>query len=243
MQVTKTKKLFLISFLAMLSTMSFAYTATISNQGVTTVNIVTNGQTVCTATGKQTTTCSLDPYTAYSANYKGTYADQGLFTLQKYSSQVLQTTPVIADTARANFIINVNADGKTGSVDNFQNSAAQYVSSGICHNDSGGVTCNLASGDTLKSLQITLDERQEPRGGDTPTPQPSGGYTKDYGKWDQSKAYEPIWSPSTQYPEVEYNGKQWVACSAVKAGAVPGESAWPHEWNAWVEYNGSKVCG
>ena len=245
-----TKKLFLTTLLSVASVMSFAYTAKITNNGATVVTLKSLGNTVCTIAANQTTNCNnLDAYTAYQASYKGTNAEQGLFTIQKNSHQVLQTTPVIANNSLANFIIDINADGKAGSVDNFQNSAAQFTSSGICHNDSGGVTCDLSTGDNLNTISIKLDEKQVPSGGgDTPSGEDS--FAHNYGQWKANTEYQVNYNPTTGhqlYAQVQDEGKNYIACWTVTPDALEpklpagSNNNWNQPWKEWDMVN-TNIC-
>jgi len=244
-----TKKLFLTTVLSAASVMSFAYNATFTNNGNTEVLLKTGGSTVCTIKAKATTPCNnLDTYTTYAASYKGTNADQGLFTIQKNSYQVLQTTPVTPNKALANFVLNINADGRSGTVDNFQNSAAQFITSGICGNDSGGVACNLSSGTGLQNLAVTLDEKQEPQSGDTPAGEDS--FAHNFGEWQPNTAYAVNYNPATGgqlYAQVQDGGNNYIACWSVTADALEPKLAagtngnWNQPWKLW-DTKDTNIC-
>ena len=241
-------KLFLTTVLSAASAMSFAFNASFTNNGNTPVALKAAGSTICTIAANTTTNCTLDAYTTYQATYKGTNSDQGLFTIQKNTTQVLQTTPVTPNTALANFVINIVADGQSGSVDNFQNSAAQFVSSGICKNDSGGVTCNLSSGANLQNLNVTLTENQEPASGGGGTGEDS--FAHNFGQWTPNTAYAVNYNPTTGkqlYAQVQDDGQNYIACWSVTADALEPKLAagtngnWNQPWKLW-DTKDTNIC-
>ena len=156
----------LLSLLLCCSSLSaFAYNLQVTNNSKLEITITAAGATVCTIpASSSSTTCTLNAYTAYQATYPGQWAPQGLFTIQKYDYQVLQTTPVIANQALAEFIIDVNADNKyTGSVDTFETSSKATSETGTCKADTGNsVTCQLSDSDDLANLTLTLNSSYNP---------------------------------------------------------------------------------
>jgi len=92
---------------------------------------------------------------------KGEWADQGLGTIQKYTDLVYQITPVNRVNGISNIRANVQADGSDGYVENVNNREGKNVYGGICKQDTGGVTCLLSAGDTLKQLNIMFQHIQK----------------------------------------------------------------------------------
>lgn len=246
---TKMKKRLLIALLAITGTSAFAYNMTVTNKSAVTVTIKSSSGPQCTINPNSTTSCSLDVYTAYQATYEGKYAPQGLFTIQKNTDTVLQTTPKTANPAIADFIIDINtSSGYSGSVDTFLNSSGNISASGSCRPDSGGVTCMLANGDRLENMNVTLTSDYKPGGGDTPVgPTPtktaSGIYVSGGNNWDIGTAYAPAWNNSVNamvYPEVNYNGKTYVACYGADKGRDPATVKAAQPWGPWFEFSNSQ---
>lgn len=236
------KKHLLIALLATLGSSAFAYNMTVKNQSSLTISIKASGNTVCTINPNSTSYCNLNAYTTYEATYPTQWATDRIFSIQKNSNMVLQTTPRTPNAAFANFIVDIDAhNGNKGSVDTFLNSNGGINASGSCRPDSGGAACTLANGDSLQNLDLTLTGSFNPTPAPTPapTPTPSGKSVHDYGDWNGGQTYTVQWSPSTVYPVVSYEGKKWIACSDAAAGGRPGHSTWPDTWNPWVEYTGN----
>lgn len=234
------KKHLLIALLATIGSSAFAYSMTVKNQSTLTVSVKAAGNTVCTINPNSTSYCNLSSDTTYEATYPTQWSTDRIFSIQKNSDMVLQTTPRTANAAFANFIIDVDAhNGNNGSVDTFLNSNGGISANGSCRPDNGGVTCMLARGTNLQNLDVTLTGSFKPTPTPTPAPTPSGKSVHDYGNWNNGQTYTVLWSPSTVYPVVSYEGKRWIACSEAAAGGRPGHSAYPDTWNPWVEYSGN----
>ncbi len=225
------------------------YNLTVTNKSAVAVSIQAAGATQCSISPNATTSCQLGVYTTYQAIYPGQYAQQGIFTIQKNTNSVLQTTPRTANSAIADFVINVNANnGYSGSVDTFLNSSGGIVASGSCRPDSGGVTCTLANGDSLRNLNITLTSDYKPGGdtpvGPTPTKTNSGIYVSGMGNWSASTTYTPAWNNSVNamvYPEVNYNGQTYVACYGADVGKNPATVITQQPWGPWFVFSNSQT--
>lgn len=142
-----------ISIIGMSVTSVFAYDASFTNNTDKTISITTGDTTVSTVSASKTVNLELDPYAAYTFNYQGQWAMQGLGTIQKYTNIVYQITPAaVVDTA---INVSITADGETGITTNKTGTEP----SGICADDTGGITCTLSSGDNLDNLTITFDPK------------------------------------------------------------------------------------
>ena len=130
--------------------------ANITNKTNTELYLKAAGQTISSISPNNTVSLELDPYTAYALSYKGQWADQGLGTIQKYTNLVYQITPVNRVSGISNIEANIQADGNSGYVDNVNDSAGNNVYGGLCKQDTGGITCSLSNGDTLKQLNVTF---------------------------------------------------------------------------------------
>ena len=157
----------------------FAYTANVDNQSNLDLVVKANGSTICTIAAKTKSDCpNLDAYTTYAVNYKlNATSEQGLITLQKNSSQVLQSTPVTSSAALAHYVISYQANYAggvyLGVLDNFINSQGGYNLSGACSADVGGVTCKLSNSDNLQQLNITAQSDFVPAPAPAPTAPPT----------------------------------------------------------------------
>ena len=233
----------------------FAYTANIDNQSNLDLVVKANGSTICTIKAKTKSGCNnLDAYTAYAVNYKlNVTSEQGLFTLQKYSYQVLQSTPVTSSSALAHYVIsyqaNYNGGSYVGVLDNFINSQGGYNLSGACSADNGGVTCKLSTGDNLQQLNITAQSDFVPAPAPTSTPvkTTSGMYIADYGNWVSGTLYNPFWSNDVNaqvYPEVTDNGQTYVACYGIDASIKdlsPSQVYQKQNWGPWIPFNNGQA--
>lgn len=153
------KKIILAAISELVFVNANAYTAQIENQSSLDISVKSAGNVVCSIPAKNTKSCTLDAYTAYQVTYPGKWADQGLFTLQKYSYQVLQITPVQSNPALTEFLVDYQATGSNnyaGTIRSFQNSDGSFDYAGNCNPDSGGVTCQLSAGEDLNQLNIKL---------------------------------------------------------------------------------------
>lgn len=230
---------------------TFAYTANIHNQSKLDLVVKSNGQTICNIAAESSVTCgNLDAYTVYAVNYKLSTSEQGLFTLQKASYQVLQTTPVSPTPVLANYMINYQAtsdvNSYTGSVNNFSG-----ATSGSCFSDTGGVTCRLSDGDNLQQLNITASSNFTP----APTPAPatdpiktaSGIYVSANSEWESGTLYTPTWDNSVNaevYPEVSYNSQSYIACSTINSSIenlTPAQVFAQQSWGPWLPFNNNQT--
>lgn len=235
----------------------FAYTANIDNQSNLDLVVKANGSTICTIAAKTKSDCNnLDAYTTYAVNYKlNATSEQGLITLQKNSSQVLQSTPVTSSPALAHYVIsyqaNYNGGSYVGVLDNFINSQGGYNLSGACSADVGGVTCKLSNSDNLQQLNITAQSDFVPAPAPAPTPTPvkttSGMYIADYGNWVSGTLYNPFWSNDVSaqvYPEVTDNGQTYVACYGIDASIKdqsPSQVYQKQNWGPWLPFNNGQA--
>lgn len=236
------------------------YSATFSNVSPVDLKIKTGGNVVANiAAGTKQQSLTLDPYTTYSVVYSGTYADQGAFTIQKYTDLVIQNTPVAAASGLQDLQVNYSSNNKqfVGSFNNILQ-GGQPKFSGDCKKDgSSGVVCTIANNDRISSLLVDVS------GGSAPTP--VAAYTCNQGNWSSTDVYAPInttkaiekdkdcsyynaasskkasrvkASNGQVYPKVTYNTQDFVACWWAAAGQAPGQDGGP-----WKLYNPNKnVC-
>lgn len=236
------------------------YSATFSNTSPVDLKIKAGGNVVANiAAGTKQQSLTLNPYTTYNVVYSGTYADQGAFTIQKYTDLVIQNTPVAAASGLQDLQVNYSSNNKqfVGSFNNILQ-GGQPKFSGDCKKDgSSGVVCTIATNDRISSLLVDVS------GGSAPTP--VAPYTCNQGNWSSTDVYAPInttkaiekdkdcsyynaasskkasrvkASNGQVYPKVTNDGKEYVACWWANAGQTPGVDGGP-----WKSYNPNKnVC-
>ncbi len=195
--------------------------------------------------------------TTYAVNYKlNSSSEQGLFTLQKYSQQVLPTNPVTPTAALANYLVTYQASytggNYSGAVDNFMNSQGGFVYTGNCKSDFGGVTCPLSTGDNLSNLHITAQSDFVPTPAPTPGPTPvktnSGMFVAEYGNWVSGTIYQPFWSNDVNamvYPEVNDNGQTYAACWAIdptNKSISPSQSYQKDSQGVWRKFDNNQAA-
>lgn len=227
-----------------------SFTLKLNNNSLVGVNVVAAGSVNASVAAGSSQSITLYSDTVY--NLQTVNPAQVLGSLQQSSYYYnLQASPqtYAAVWENLNVSYNSSANGTSGSYKTVLGDGASAPTfTPSCAQDSGsiGVFCQLTgvNGSIANStISINLTGGYTPI---TPTPTPtpidtpSGMKVANYGNW-TAKSYDVVWYPSTVYPEVQYNGITYVACSSASASQQPGSSS----WTPWVVFNPSsstRVC-
>lgn len=225
------------------------YTLNLVNNSLADVNLVAAGNTVATINANSNYQTTLSTDTVY--NLQTAKPAQILGTLQQNTSYYsLQATPqaYLPGTWEDISVSYTSTANSTSGGYNTMLSSASAVSptfQSSCAQDQGsiGVVCNLsANGGSVAGSTITVNLSggfAPPVTPVTPTPEltPGGMWVANYGSW-TAQNYDAIWYPNTVYPEVQYNGVNYVACGSATADQIPGAAT----WTPWVVFDSSSTA-
>lgn len=227
-----------------------SFTLTLNNNSLVGVNVVAGGSinaSVAAGSHQNITLYSDTVYNLQTAN-----PAQILGSLQQSSYYYnLQASPqTYADVwENINVAYTSSANGTSGSYQTvLGNGASAPTFTSSCAQDSGsiGVFCQLTGvNGSIANSNVSINltggyTPVTPIPSPTPIDTPSGMKVANYGSW-TAKGYEVVWYPATVYPEVQYNGVTYVACSSAAATQQPGSTS----WTPWVVFNPSsttRVC-
>lgn len=227
-----------------------SFTLKLNNNSLVGVNIVAGGSINASVAAGGSQNITLYSDTVY--NLQTANPSQILGSLQQSSYYYnLQASPQTYSAVWEDVKVayTSSANGTSGSYQTvLANGAGAPTFTPSCAQDSGsiGVFCQLTGvngsiANSTVSINLTGGYTPvTPIPSPTPTPTASGMLVANYGSW-TAKSYDVVWYPSTVYPEVQYNGVTYVACSSAAATQQPGSTS----WTPWVVFNPSsttKVC-